>query len=155
MHTTPLPAGEGLGVGLLLSSYPNLWVQAVLHFTQLELKDIILCHRAQALACRHLLSALHIDRTQVAIYRYVGTMTHHNDELTAVSEHGTNLAVVYCACLAAGLTHNVYALVVYSHSLESCHTVLSVVAYDACATRDRHRKTTLVLLETARHHTVN
>ncbi len=70
VHTTPLPTGEGLGVGLcvFLSSYPRLRVQAVLHFTQLELKDIILCHRAQTLTCRHLLSALNIDRTQVAIY---------------------------------------------------------------------------------------
>ena len=137
-----------------LPSYPRLRVQAVLHFTQLELKDIILCHRAQALTCRHLLSALNIDRTEVAIYRYVGTMANHHHERTAVSEHGTNLAVVYCACLAAGLTHNVYALVVYSHSLKSCHTVLSVVAYYARTARDRHWQTTLVGLKSARHHTV-
>ncbi len=72
VHTTPLPTGEGLGVGLcgasFLPSNPRLRVQAVLHFTQLELKDIILCHRAQALACKHLLSTLHSHRAQVAIY---------------------------------------------------------------------------------------
>ena len=73
VHTTPLPTGEGLGWGFVglcvfLPSYPRLRIQAVLHFTQLELKDIILCHRAQTLTCRHLLSALNIDRTQIAIY---------------------------------------------------------------------------------------
>ena len=72
VHTTPLPTGEGLGVGLcgasFLSSNPRLWVQAVLHFAQLELHYVILRHCAQTLTCRHLLSALNIDRTQVAIY---------------------------------------------------------------------------------------
>mgnify|MGYP004530712627 FL=1 len=72
VHTTPLPTGEGLGVGLcgasFLPSNPRLRVQAVLHFTQLELKDIILCHRAQTLACRHFLTTLHSHRAQIAIY---------------------------------------------------------------------------------------
>ena len=70
VHTTPLPTGEGLGVGLcvFLSSYPRLRIQAVLHFAQLELKDIILCHRAQALTCSHFLTTLHSHRAQIAIY---------------------------------------------------------------------------------------
>ena len=59
VHTTPLPMGEGLGVGLLLPPNPSLGIQAVLHLAQLELHYVVLCHCAQTLACSHFLATPH------------------------------------------------------------------------------------------------
>ena len=82
-------------------------------------------------------------------------MAHHHNVSAAVAEHRTHLAIVNGTCLTARLSHDVDALVVDGHASESGYRVLSVVAHDAGAARDRHWQSALVGLKATRHHTVD
>ena len=138
-----------------LAPNPCLGVKAVLQLAQLELQYIVGRNGAKRLAGAYLLTTMNVDRTKVAVYRDVYTVANHNHKRASITEHGTNLAVVYGTGLTTRLTHDVDALVVDGYARQSGNRVLTIVAHDARAARDRHRQTSFVGLEASRHHTVD
>ena len=52
---------------VILSSNPRLGIEPVLHFSELELQDVVGCHRSKSLSCAYLLSSAYAHGAQVAV----------------------------------------------------------------------------------------
>ena len=103
----------------------------------------------------HLLSAADADRSQVAVDRDIGSVTHHHHHAAAIANDCADLSIVDTASLRAGTTHDVDTFVVERHALQSFDIVLSEVAHDAIVARDRHWQSSTVSLEAIVHHAVD
>ena len=76
-------------------------------------------------------------------------MTEHDYVGASILEHGADGAVEDGSCRTAFLAANVNAFVVERDIVQSCHRIVSVVAYDAVAARDGHGEPPLVVGEVA------
>ena len=110
------------------SSEPGFRVKLGGFFAKLELKDIVLAYGSEDLTCADALPLADADRPQVAIDGDIGTMTNHDEILSAIAIDGTDFAVVDATGLTAGRAFDVDAFVVEFDVAESFHLVLSEVA---------------------------
>ena len=82
-------------------------------------------------------------------------MTHDNHRRTRIAEHSTHLTVEDAAHVSAGLSFDIYTLLVESHmTFHVCHGVCTKAVHDSIAACNWEGKAPTVALKVAAHLTV-
>ena len=74
-------------------------------------------------------------------------MTHHDNDRASEAEDTTHFTIEDASCLCASLTLYINTLIVEANVVQSLYIILTEMADDAVATRDRHGQSASVALK--------